>query len=297
MTNLGAGGLAWSHPTGQTISRGFMDSSRPNQRRASLDWRLAAIVIAAALVFVFSLFPFPSTGSGWGLAVFAAITLGLSVWVLLSVQPEPPTENPVPDSLPSAARPDVPPLPLEEMEAQTWEILHHLTTVNGYCDLILHSDFPAQPEQRSDIAEIRYAGERALLGGLYLQWLIGCRKPQGQGISLNPLVLDLQPRLEAVLPAGVSLRLDLDPQAGLVVHDPDLLEWMITSLVLSSNAPAVVISTKPSLVEIRGVGRVEMAAAVKAWQKLGGRITTDGQTAILSAAAVLEPLVAPRPTL
>jgi hypothetical protein len=273
-----------------------MDS--PNQRRASLDWRLAAIVIAAALVFVFSLSTIPSAGSGWGLAVFSAITLGLSVWVILSAQSEPPMERLLQESLPKpAARPDLPQLPLEEMESQTWEILHHLTTVNGYCDLILNSDFPTQPEQRSDIAEIRYAGERALLGGLYLQWLIGCRKPQGLGISLNPLVLDLQPRLEAVLPVGVSLRLDLDPQAGIVVHDPDLLEWMITSLVLSTNAPAVVISTKASLVEIRGAGHVEMTAAVKAWQKLGGRITTDGQTAILSAAAVLDPLVAPRPTL
>ncbi|MBL8296115.1 MAG: hypothetical protein JNN08_30005 [Bryobacterales bacterium] len=275
-----------------------MDSSRPDRRRASLDWRLAAIVIAAALVFVFSLFTIPSSQSGWGLAALSAVTLGLSVWVLLSAQPESSRENHLQETQPPrAAWPDVQPLPLQEMESQTWEILHHLTTVNGYCDLILHSDFPTQHEHRSDIAEIRYAGERALLGGLYLQWLIGCRKPQGLGISLNPLVLDLQPRLEAVLPAGVSLQLDLDPQAGLVVHDPDLMEWMITSLVLSTNAPAVVISTKPSLVEIRGAGHVEMTAAVKAWQKLGGRITTDGQTAILSAAAVLEPLVAPRPTL
>lgn len=152
-------------------------------------------------------------------------------------------------------------------------------------------------EQRGDIGEVRFAGERALLGGLYLQWLMGCRKPHGQGISLNPLVLSLQPRLEAVLPAGVSLQLDLDPQAGVVVHDPNLLEWLITSLVITTNEAAVVVTTRAGVVEIRGAGSPEMAVAVKAWENLEGRMTARGTTVSLAAPAVLAPLIAPKSTL
>lgn len=275
-----------------------MDSQRSTERELSLDWRLAAVVIGAAAVFAFALFATLTAGGSWAITVLSGATLGLAVWVLIGAQ----RGQAAPESLVLSApageeKPAPPPLPLEEMESQSWEILHHLTTVNGYCDLLRQAASGSVSEQRDDLNEIRYGGERALLGTLNLQRLMGRRKPHGQGISINPAVLDLQPRLEAVLPAGVSLQLDLDPQAGVVVHDPDLLEWLITSLVITTCHSAVMITTRAALVEVCGAGNPEMALAIRHWESLGGRFTVEGSTVTLTAPAVLAPLIAPKATL
>lgn len=275
-----------------------MYSQRSRERELSLDWRLAAVVIGAAAVFAFALFSTVTAGGSWAVAVLSGATLGLAVWVLAGAQRgQAALEPAIPVAPVAVEKAAPPPLSLEDMESQSWEILHHLTTVNGYCDLLRHAASGSLTEQRDDLSEIRYGGERALLGALNLQRLMGRRPPHGQGISINPLVLDLQPRLEAVLPAGVSLRLDLDPQAGVVVHDPDLFEWLITSLVVTTNHPAVIITTRAGVVEVRGAGNPEMALATKHWESLGGRITVEGSAVTLTAPAVLAPLIAPKATL
>lgn len=176
----------------------------------------------------------------------------------------------------------------QHLQYYCWELLDHLTAVNGYAELLLES-VPLTSPVRPELLDLREAGYRSLLTTMAMQWATGLRNPGARVTALNHAILDIQPRLEETLPAGTSLNLDLDPQSGLISHDRDLLQLLIALLVLSSSAPSIQISSKPGLITIRGAGHPRLDGLTELWQKLGGQLDLTGNTAALTASIVRDP--------
>lgn len=210
-----------------------------------------------------------------------------------SAKQESPVQIVEPQSLPEHAQAHEPvPVPgaarNEHLQYYCWELLDHLTAVNGYADLLLES-IPLTSPYRPELLDLREAGYRSLLSTIAMQWTAGMRQPGARVTALNHAILDLQPRLEETLPAGTSLKVDLDPQSGLISHDRDLLQLLIALLVLSSSAPSICITSKPGGVTIQGAGNARLAGLTDLWQKLGGHLDISGNTAALSASIVRDP--------
>lgn len=270
-----------------------MATDEPVSEKCAPDWRLAAITILLAVILILCAGRSSSHGTAVAETALSAFTLLLAVWLLIS------TQRTAADSAQQQPPANAPASPLlhPQIETATWDLLHHLTTVNGYCDLLLQSHDQSTAANRADLAEIRHAGERSLLTALSLQWLTGIRRPKSQPFSLNPLVLDLEPRLKAALPPSTTLHLQLDPQAGAILHDPELLDWLIVALVISSPHPAVTISTTRATVEIQGAGNPELSAVAALWRQSDGALNTATSAVSLSAPALSAPVAASNSTL
>jgi PAS domain S-box-containing protein len=108
-----------------------------------------------------------------------------------------------------------------------------LTGILSYSDLILQELRPNDP-LRADVEQIRDAGQRA--AGLTRQLLAFSRRQllHPRIVSLNTTVTDLEPMLQRLLGAGVSLEIDLDPDLGKVLADPAQVEQALVNLVLNA---------------------------------------------------------------
>ncbi|HEV7364741.1 MAG TPA: PAS domain S-box protein [Gemmatimonadales bacterium] len=108
-----------------------------------------------------------------------------------------------------------------------------LTGVLSYSDLILQELRPNDPI-RADVEQIRDAGQRA--AGLTRQLLAFSRRQllHPRVVSLNTTVTDLEPMLQRLLGAEVSLETDLDPDLGKVLADPAQVEQALVNLALNA---------------------------------------------------------------
>jgi PAS domain S-box-containing protein len=108
-----------------------------------------------------------------------------------------------------------------------------LTVINGYSDLLfkrLHERDPI----RDSVAEIRKAGERA--AALTRQLLAISRKQivQPRPVDPNELIRENHDMLSRMVGEDVSVMLDLDPEAGLVMADFDQLHQVLMNLVVNA---------------------------------------------------------------
>jgi len=108
-----------------------------------------------------------------------------------------------------------------------------LTAINGYCDLIL-DDLPAEDPMRSDLFEIRRAGERAAT--LTRQLLAFSRKQvlEPRVINLNTIVAGMDNMLRRLLGEDIELHTHFEPDLGLVKADPGQLEQVILNLAVNA---------------------------------------------------------------
>jgi PAS domain S-box-containing protein len=108
-----------------------------------------------------------------------------------------------------------------------------LTAINGYCDLIL-DDLGAQDPLRSDLLEIRKAGERAAT--LTRQLLAFSRKQvlEPRVINLNSIVQGMDNMLRRLLGEDIKLHMHFQPNLGLVKADPGQLEQVILNLAVNA---------------------------------------------------------------
>ncbi|HET6962370.1 MAG TPA: ATP-binding protein, partial [Terriglobia bacterium] len=108
-----------------------------------------------------------------------------------------------------------------------------LTAINGYCDLILE-DLSAQHPLRSDLLEIRRAGERAAT--LTRQLLAFSRKQvlEPRVINLNTIVAGMDNMLRRLLGEDIELHTHLQPNLSLVKADPGQLEQVILNLAVNA---------------------------------------------------------------
>jgi two-component system, cell cycle sensor histidine kinase and response regulator CckA len=108
-----------------------------------------------------------------------------------------------------------------------------LTGILSYSDLILQELRPADP-LRSDVEQIRDAGQRA--AGLTRQLLAFSRRQllQPKVVSLNSSVTQLEPMLDRLAGPGVSLETQLAPDLRTVLVDPGALEQVLVNLVTNA---------------------------------------------------------------
>jgi signal transduction histidine kinase len=108
-----------------------------------------------------------------------------------------------------------------------------LTGILSYSDLILQELRPNDPI-RGDVEQIRDAGQRA--AGLTRQLLAFSRRQllRPQVVSLNLSIAELEPMLQRLLGAEVSLETSLDPELGNILIDPGQVEQALVNLALNA---------------------------------------------------------------
>jgi len=108
-----------------------------------------------------------------------------------------------------------------------------LTAINGYCDLIL-DDLSERDPMRSDLMEIRRAGERAAT--LTRQLLAFSRKQvlELRVINLNTVVAGMDNMLRRLLGEDIELHTHFQPDLGSVRADPGQLEQVILNLAVNA---------------------------------------------------------------
>ncbi len=108
-----------------------------------------------------------------------------------------------------------------------------LTAILGYCSLML-DDMPLDNPLRSDLEEIRLAGERA--AGLTRQLLAFSRRQmlQPQIVDINTIVKDLERLLRRLITADVQLVTVLAPELPSVRVDPASIEQVLMNLAVNA---------------------------------------------------------------
>ncbi len=108
-----------------------------------------------------------------------------------------------------------------------------LTGVLLYCDLLISSLEPGN-RVRKYAEEIRNAGVQAT--GLVRQLLSAARSPNQQPrlLSLNEIVEGMRNLLRRLLGENIELKLQLDPNLGLVKMDPTQAQQILLNLVLNA---------------------------------------------------------------
>jgi PAS domain S-box-containing protein len=110
-----------------------------------------------------------------------------------------------------------------------------LTAISGYADVALGRLGPADERLRSDVQEIRKAGDRA--AALTAQLLAFSRKQvlQPREVSLNDLVADMQSLLQRLIGEHLSLSTVFYGPARPRVHaDPGGLDQIVVNLVVNA---------------------------------------------------------------
>jgi len=108
-----------------------------------------------------------------------------------------------------------------------------LSVILSYASLVL-GEIPAGDPIRSDVEEIRRAGERA--AEMTRQLLAFSRKQmlQPRVVDLNRLVTSMDKMLHRVLGAGIELSLLMTAKLGKVFADPSQVEQIIMNLVVNA---------------------------------------------------------------
>jgi two-component system, cell cycle sensor histidine kinase and response regulator CckA len=108
-----------------------------------------------------------------------------------------------------------------------------LTAILGYTELLLNAR-PRSDRDRADLEEIQKAGQRA--AALTQQLLAYSRRQvlMPKDVDLNHTVAGLRDMITRLIPANVTLTIQLAPRPALVRIDPTQLEQVILNLVMNA---------------------------------------------------------------
>ncbi|HXI60019.1 MAG TPA: response regulator [Polyangia bacterium] len=108
-----------------------------------------------------------------------------------------------------------------------------LTAILGFAELLL-TDLPAEHAGRTDVFEIKAAGERA--AGLTHQLLAFSRKQilQSNVLDINGVIVGMEPMLRRLIAAHIELVLFLHPAVGAIKIDPTQLEQIVINLLVNA---------------------------------------------------------------
>ena len=108
-----------------------------------------------------------------------------------------------------------------------------LTVINGYSQMALMTVDESDP-MREDFAAISEAGERA--AALVQQLLAFSRRQvmRMQSVQLNDQIVSMDRILRSLIPASITLKLEMDDDLGQVEADPTQMEQVIINLVANA---------------------------------------------------------------
>ena len=108
-----------------------------------------------------------------------------------------------------------------------------LTAITGYSEILLDR-LDGQPSLRSDVEQVKKAGDRAVaLTGQLLAF--GRRQVlQSQVLDLNRVVADADQMLRRLIREDIELEMVLDPALGCVKADPGQIERVIINLAMNA---------------------------------------------------------------
>ncbi len=108
-----------------------------------------------------------------------------------------------------------------------------LTIINGYCDLLLQSTPPDDPDRRM-LEEIGKAGARS--ASLTRQLLAFSRQQvlTPKVLDLNEVVRDTERMLRRLIGEDIELMVTLEPQLGSVKCDPGQMEQVLLNLAVNA---------------------------------------------------------------
>jgi len=108
-----------------------------------------------------------------------------------------------------------------------------LTAILGYCNL-LSEDLPADSHMRSDVEEIRKAGDRA--AALTRQLLAFSRRQmlQPQPVDVGVLVAQMEKMIKRLAGADIHLTMKLDDGVPNVKADPSSIEQIVINLAVNA---------------------------------------------------------------
>jgi len=109
-----------------------------------------------------------------------------------------------------------------------------LTGILGYSEYLLESKLTEGDECRSEIIEIKHAGERAAELTQQLLAFSSRQKFKIRIIDLNDLISSLQGMLSHTIGEDIEIHLDLDPGVGNVKVDPGQIEQVILFLAINA---------------------------------------------------------------
>jgi PAS domain S-box-containing protein len=110
---------------------------------------------------------------------------------------------------------------------------NHLTVINGYCDLVLGSLAPDDPNRES-LTDVRRAGERA--AALTRQLLAFARNQllSPKPVSLNQIVSSMETMLRRLVPESIAVTATLAPGLGAAMADTGQIEQVLMNLVVNA---------------------------------------------------------------
>jgi signal transduction histidine kinase len=108
-----------------------------------------------------------------------------------------------------------------------------LTSINGYSDLLLHS-LDADDPNRSDIEEIKRAGDRAAFLAAQLLAFSGNQVAKPGSVNLSDLLSGMAGSIQPLAGARVHVAMDLAPELASVHVDQSQVEQVILSLVVNA---------------------------------------------------------------
>ena len=108
-----------------------------------------------------------------------------------------------------------------------------LTSINGYSDLLLHS-LDADDPNRSDIEEIKRAGDRAAFLAAQLLAFSGNQVAKPGSVNLSELLRNMESSIEPLAGARIHVNMELAPELASVHVDRSQVEQVILSLVVNA---------------------------------------------------------------
>ncbi len=109
-----------------------------------------------------------------------------------------------------------------------------LTIINGHSELLLHRYLKSEDPMRREVQQIQEAGERAAVLTHQLLAFSRRQKVQPKLLNLNDVVTDLQKMLRRLISQNIEMKLNLDPNLGLVKADTGQLTQVMMNLVVNA---------------------------------------------------------------
>jgi signal transduction histidine kinase len=108
-----------------------------------------------------------------------------------------------------------------------------LSVIMGFTELVL-DELPRRTSAHDNLTEVLKASRRAKMLVQHILTFSRSAREQYASISLHPIIEDTLSFVSATLPAVITLRTQLDHEAGLVAADPSRIQQLLMNLCINA---------------------------------------------------------------